>query len=569
MLITPQTVFVFRRNYLLVSTPLENGIREVREAKILYNYYPAIQESTACFTEMIAEKYSLSAFGHLCTQCGNCCRQENILVQGADIFRIAHELGVSIEKFRKRYLKPAGTWNEYDGYLKLKKGKCPFLKQNPSGCYSCTIYKYRPQSCRMFQSMSQHCRKDPGFMIQYLDEIVMQGDDMRISIISPSSDNPGIMKTHVFNYKLEDENLRRILAEISKNAESVEGESIDLIAGAVKKAEEILGRFIENFAREAKGEKFAERMSMLRDIVKDLDEITSREPDDCPPLDEVWKKMRTIEALAKGENSHSANGVKSGDEEIPLYLKENLEINSITVYPEIITVNFRLNGFLTPYPIHLSSSSGIMGRVRDFVKSLVMLEGDQHQLTLTETDPICYLCGDCCAQFGVEIQPSDIRQFADNMNLPIGEVKEKYLEQHRYSWNRADGCMKKHKLPGEDQLKCVLLEKRDNGYYYCSVHSYKPDVCKQFTPNHILCRKVNNIPHWHRLPGNIIRIDLSGNKLHLHTNYTHKSKPDGSVIYWRDEAVLSDAVLKLAEEIAASVSGTGGKSKSKEPAALS
>jgi Fe-S-cluster containining protein len=366
---------------------------------------------------------------------------------------------------------------------------------------------------------------------------------MRLSITSPLYDQPGKTQNITFNYTLEDESMKKILDEIKKGAENVEGESIDLVANAVKKTEGVLQNFIDNFSNEQKKERFDERLRQIREIVVDLDAITSRESDGCPPLDEVWRKLRIIEALARGESisAENSNGTIDSKQDLPLVIHKDMEINSLIIYPDIMTVNFKHDGTVVPYPVHLSFNEQVRDEIRSFVKTLVTLEGDEHQLMLTEPEPICYLCGDCCSQFGVEILPSDIRRFADNMNLSVKEVREKYLDEHRYSWNRGDGCMKKRKFEGEEEPKCVLLEKRENGFYYCSVHAFKPDVCRQFTPHHILCRKVNNIPNWQRLPKNIIRIELGGTKLVFHTFQTHNSMSPGVVINWKEESRLADA----------------------------
>lgn len=80
-----------------------------------------------------------------CTQCGNCCRSLQVVVDRADIARLAARLNLTTSEFTRRYVKYDETG---DGYFAAM--PCPFLKDN-----LCTVYEDRPTACRDFPYLHQ------------------------------------------------------------------------------------------------------------------------------------------------------------------------------------------------------------------------------------------------------------------------------------------------------------------------------------------------------------------------------------------------------------------------------
>jgi len=76
-----------------------------------------------------------------CTKCANCCREIQIGVDKEDIKNFSKGIGISAEKFRKRYL----VEGEETGEFIFKEKPCPFLKNN-----LCSQYIYRPKVCRSY-----------------------------------------------------------------------------------------------------------------------------------------------------------------------------------------------------------------------------------------------------------------------------------------------------------------------------------------------------------------------------------------------------------------------------------
>ena len=77
-----------------------------------------------------------------CDFCGRCCREIPVQIDIDEVERISEYLGISTQKFIKKYtvLRDVGFGEKL--YLKTP---CPFLKNN-----RCTIYPLRPRVCRTY-----------------------------------------------------------------------------------------------------------------------------------------------------------------------------------------------------------------------------------------------------------------------------------------------------------------------------------------------------------------------------------------------------------------------------------
>lgn len=549
MLVDSCSIITLNRNGITVVSRSPEG-DQVVEGRLLYSHHKDIRDAASDFVEEIAGKYALTAFGHVCTQCGNCCRRDNILVLGSDIFNIAHKLGISAETFRKRYIRPADTWNEYDGYLKMKRGKCPFLKKDINGYFSCSIYEIRPQNCRLYQPVGELCVKDRGYLAEYLKAVKISGDEISLTVASGLSSLDGEEPVdYDFKYRFQDEKLQEILERIISIVSSIGGEQVNLLEAAIMKAEKVFDNFLDNYHLETEKPGFSGRVEKLREILEDLAQLSIKSPGIYSPLDELWNKLQIIESRAAGEVLFEPAGMESRDESRleEGYLQElgHIKIKSASFFPEVITFYLEQEGGIFPCPVHLSCSEKIRKAVRNFMKQAVLLDGEKLQASLTAPNPDCYLCGECCSYFGIEIKPSDIRRLATNLGMSAERFREEYLTPHHYSWNKSDGCMIKEYKEGENTRKCILLDKSDDGFYYCSVHPFKPRVCRDFSSRHLLCTQINNHKYWYRLLRNIIRADLTPSRLVFHTYRTHKAMGGGFQVNWKEAGSLVKALQSL------------------------
>lgn len=76
-----------------------------------------------------------------CTACANCCKTLQIVVDNADIRRLAAVKGMSFREFSKKHVREAPDKTKF-----LASTPCMFLGKDNR----CTIYDDRPQACRDF-----------------------------------------------------------------------------------------------------------------------------------------------------------------------------------------------------------------------------------------------------------------------------------------------------------------------------------------------------------------------------------------------------------------------------------
>jgi Fe-S-cluster containining protein len=76
-----------------------------------------------------------------CTTCAHCCRTLQVVVDRADIRRLAARLQMKPEGFAARFVKMAEDKTQY-----LAKSPCPFLGEDNR----CTVYEDRPKACHDF-----------------------------------------------------------------------------------------------------------------------------------------------------------------------------------------------------------------------------------------------------------------------------------------------------------------------------------------------------------------------------------------------------------------------------------
>lgn len=96
-----------------------------------------------------------------CTECGKCCTGApgNVWVSEQEIEAIAKNLNISIEKFKKKYLR-----QRYNRYALIEKKNekndydCIFLKDK-----KCTIYQARPVQCRTFPWWRQNLNSEESW----------------------------------------------------------------------------------------------------------------------------------------------------------------------------------------------------------------------------------------------------------------------------------------------------------------------------------------------------------------------------------------------------------------------
>ena len=76
-----------------------------------------------------------------CTQCGNCCKVIQPILNDVDITKLAGHLKLTVTEFTLRFLAED---KDGDGFV-FKTRPCPFLENN-----RCVVYESRPHDCRSY-----------------------------------------------------------------------------------------------------------------------------------------------------------------------------------------------------------------------------------------------------------------------------------------------------------------------------------------------------------------------------------------------------------------------------------
>ena len=91
-----------------------------------------------------------------CTQCANCCRTLQIVVDSKDVKRLATRLGLSPQQFSRKYMH-----TDADGVKHLASTPCVFLGADNR----CTVYEDRPQACHDFPYLHAKDFRQRTFMM--------------------------------------------------------------------------------------------------------------------------------------------------------------------------------------------------------------------------------------------------------------------------------------------------------------------------------------------------------------------------------------------------------------------
>ena len=81
-----------------------------------------------------------------CTQCGNCCRTLQVVVDDQDIKRLSARLSATPAEFARRYVTVAADRTKHFSH-----SPCRFLGDDNR----CTVYEDRPAACRDFPYLHQ------------------------------------------------------------------------------------------------------------------------------------------------------------------------------------------------------------------------------------------------------------------------------------------------------------------------------------------------------------------------------------------------------------------------------
>ncbi|MEQ8169324.1 MAG: YkgJ family cysteine cluster protein [Candidatus Eremiobacterota bacterium] len=502
----------------------------LREEGMAINYgdISVLREKVIKFITSFVNLYS-SYFCTYCSQCGNCCRREDILVTGNDLFELSTASGMTEKEFHRKYLVPAGTWSEYDGFIKLEDGKCPFLEQKPAGRYKCKIYNARPRSCRLYLSASPLCIKDTNDLIEEITYLDIVNEKIFFQLKSGQfyRDIPII------------EELRTAFSDLLSTMASIKNEEANKVKTALGKLKEIIQDVEEG---KISYDYFMKNVHTLKEM---LTTIWNQRISYSGELEELWTRISRIE-LENLNRNEILSGAHEKTEDIAerydLFSVDNFSLKSIMFCPLTMNLIYKVDDIEYNYSINYSADKSLGEHVKDFTKRLYLVIRENFPRIMDNFIPRCYMCGDCCTIFIVEIEPSDVRRLADELNMTETKFRETCTGPPRYSWNPGSVTMKKSLDEETNKHRCIFLKKGDLDLYYCSVHAFKPDLCREYKSGKPQCYRHINDDLYYRLLSNIQNINLDIEKVSVDTPYSFFKIERPVQINWHEHRELEDNV---------------------------
>jgi Fe-S-cluster containining protein len=545
---------------------LSSGIRvwdgDREEARISLSESPALRSAVWDFALASLDEGLASLFHHVCGRCGACCAHFSVYVGAPEIYAIRRHLGMqSDEEFRDAFLEPSTTWNPFDGFLKKSEGACPFLHPAAKGRpASCSIYPVRPRACAAHLPAMEMCRKDPAKLFSHLWHIALT--DGRPTFAAGINNE----------YTIENPSprLHGIIDMLYAALENVGGTQDARIDRLFESARRILDRCAQ-VAETMPAEDLVSPLSEVEKILVRMSCLLSRERKSWPEVDSLWGRLRLLQCrLAREKREEQAGEIS----------REEADLYQLTLYPQCLTVDDGPGkGTVLRYDEH----PPLLSYARTLLREIALCPSDDVQRSLTEPEPPCYLCGDCCRMYCVEIGPRDVERLAENLDITEDEFKERYTTPARFSWNRGCVVLKKgaaaskescalepgvaprkictaatqeasasepgKDIPGGENPPCVFLERREDGWY-CEVHAFKPDVCRVYSTTNRFCRTVSNPLYWHRQAGNVMTVTLTGDTFLICTTYATARGEDPCAFREEKPGVLAELAARLNAEVA-------------------
>ncbi|MDQ7824126.1 MAG: YkgJ family cysteine cluster protein [Candidatus Eremiobacteraeota bacterium] len=536
MLINEETSFACTVNRIHVSSPLGDGTFE--EAAFLYADYPALRTPVRAITEYVVERFRQELFGDICTRCGNCCRSRPVPVTAGEIRNIClffHE--DDEEAFRHRFIDRAFTWCESDGTLRRIEGQCAFLSKGTTEAYRCEIYPSRPSVCRDLEPSMACCAKETGKLIFHLAMIEIGNDGLE------ATSSSGRSVKFPWN---EDSLLQSQVAELREAAgafqipdtsfevavNDLDGDLAGLRRLALeggKVTGEKLGELAGKISSMAAPEKKYERLLVI-----------------------IREKLARLVELARA-TPRQARPYEGG-----------LTFTALTLYPERLEARGTLKGQPARALMKYGSHQALQDKVQAFMERLTASTDPALWEALWHADLKCFLCGECCRRFKVEINPHDIDKIAGRLGITEEEARDRYLHPGIFSWNRADALLAKKDGTKLDLIHsladCIFLEDSRGGAALCAMYGTRPHVCESYTPLDTLCLEMSIITRKDSFLENILSVECGDGLVKMTTKTTRACEVPPYEIHLNEDRMLGTLYDALEEEAARCMRGIGSHS---------
>lgn len=516
--------------------------REVKTAEksCLYSDCPELRAVVADGLYQLVETHQHTVFANECGRCGNSCRRPQIIVREQEILNLQQRLGISETEFRDRYLEPAqATWNPGDGFMKLQDGACPFLEPgSPAIPHSagCQVYDIRPQTCRDFKSDKSFCRKDPGRLIEGVISLQVDASESQLVLLNGEVHTVPTDPTW--------------FAHLAREVGVAEQSDPNKYRNVLFKALEIVALL----EAQALSDEHRSTLTALEQLFRSAADLSHLQPTLSVWLEDGWSRL-----LALFARLEQGGALPVGQPAAPVFEPRPEELEWLYLVEAGLTL--QLKG--QPVKVFEFRSDQQLGELAwDLLQRILRRPEDAVQQSLQEKEPNCSMCGECCRFYAVEIVPSDIHRLCTLLKITPAEFVERHTVPAKFGWNRDNRVLLKvptplytkvlkqlHVIDGVEGLQCTFLERRDDGFFYCGVHSHKPKVCEDYKATNALCRVTNQVPNEGRQAHSVQWIYLTPDALRMQTSRGTEAQVDPFWVargYWPEVEEAARALERAA-----------------------
>ncbi|MGV8120614.1 MAG: YkgJ family cysteine cluster protein [Candidatus Xenobiia bacterium LiM19] len=587
MIVDRDSIIQLSDSSVVVKNLSADGGDESREFR--YADYSLIRASIRKLVKALVEYYRDELFPDLCGNCGNCCKGRSVRVTAKERQLIQQYLEMEAAGDAHDFLAETATWNERDGVLKKKDGRCVFLRESITGRQFCAIYPVRPYGCFSLSPVMEICEKDTGKLIYHLDTIHIQGDTVLFLRKSKASLERVLDSSSI---KAAIEDLRLLCAGVEAPLSAPSEEQVR------KEADRKLRQLRYDYIRHGETPMFLERVKEITDYLNgfnreippvsakysELDEGASSESADADRTLETADAVQSVEVAVSHSEADAADrspeacaadhspeagaagpgseagasdpGSEAGasDPGSEAYAADRSPeaatlFTRISLGPDSAFLHVRSGDSNSELHITYRGHENVIPLVRRFTQMLVQ-SGDKALLdALWHPDPFCFMCGECCRIYKVEISPYDIERIAEHLQLSMEKMWNSHIHPSIFSWNDADGILAKKDGSRLDVQKsfspCVFLRDASHDIHYCSIYEFRPEICRSYSADSDKCRILCQLKKWESLIENIVTLEIEGDLITLTTRQTHMQGKPPHTLLLSDCGDLKESFLRL------------------------
>jgi len=209
--------------------------------------------------------------------------------------------------------------------------------------------------------------------------------------------------------------------------------------------------------------------------------------------------------------------------------KEQYPISSVSIRSQSLSFSLDHGGDDTACCVEYRHNPDVMEKVRHLLNSIVKSDNEILLDALWHTSATCFMCGECCKSYRVEVTPIDVDRMASHFHMTVEAFRKKYLFPPAFAWNEGNAMLAKIDPQPPDQhfsySECLFLRNREKGMSYCSIYEARPDVCREYHASNQLCKRIHQLKRAESLVDNIVSLEIEAHTLVLVTKQTTCQDP--------------------------------------------